>query len=135
MLVLSVALGLVTSQVNHDLSRPNIIFILADDIGYGDLSCYGATKVRTPHLDELAATGVKFTDAHSAATVCTPTRYSLMTGEYSFRRKPGAGILSGEAPLSINSDQPTNLAEDDAVDGVSDRGGWQVAFGFGDGQD
>ena len=107
MLVLSVALGLVTSQVNPDLSRPNIIFILADDIGYGDLSCYGATKVRTPHLDELAATGVKFTDAHSAATVCTPTRYSLMTGEYSFRRKPGAGILSGEAPLSINSDQPT----------------------------
>src|ERR1700761_9429273 len=61
--------------------RPNIVVILADDAGYGDLSCYGATKVRTPNLDALAAQGMRFTDAHCAAAVCTPTRYALLTGQ------------------------------------------------------
>lgn len=87
--------------------RPNIVVILADDIGYGDLGCYGATKVRTPNLDKLAAAGTKFRDAHSPAAVCTPTRYSLLTGQYSFRHRPGASILSGVAPLSIPSDRST----------------------------
>ncbi|OWK46494.1 sulfatase family protein [Fimbriiglobus ruber] len=84
--------------------KPNVVFILADDIGYGDFSCYGATKVRTPNVDKLAAAGMKFTDAHTPASVCTPTRYSLMTGQYAFRHPPGSRILSGVAPLSI----PTN---------------------------
>jgi arylsulfatase A-like enzyme len=80
---------------------PNIVVILADDVGYGDLSCYGATKVKTPNLDKLAAGGMRFTDAHSPAAVCTPTRYALMTGQYAWRHAPGSRILSGVAPLSI----------------------------------
>ncbi len=81
--------------------NPNIVFILADDVGYGDLSCYGATRIKTPNLDRLAREGTRFTDAHSPSSVCTPTRYALMTGQYAWRHRPGAGILSGVAPLSI----------------------------------
>ncbi len=80
--------------------RPNIIFILADDLGYGDLSCYGATKIKTPNCDKLAAQGVRFTDAHSPSAVCTPTRYAFMTGEYAWRKR-GTGILPGIAALII----------------------------------
>lgn len=65
---------------------PNIVFILADDVGYGDLGCYGGRHVPTPNLDRLATEGRRFTDAHSAAAVCTPSRYALLTGEYPFRR-------------------------------------------------
>lgn len=65
--------------------RPNIVVILADDLGYGDLSYYGATKVRTPNIDKLAEQGLRFTDAHSPASVCTPTRYNLLTGRYAWR--------------------------------------------------
>ena len=68
-------------------AKPNIIFILADDIGYGDFGCYGATKVKTPNVDRLASQGLRFTDAHSMASVCTPSRYAFLTGEYAFRKK------------------------------------------------
>lgn len=61
---------------------PNIVLIYADDVGYGDLSCYGATRVRTPNLDRLAGAGLRFTNAHSTSATCTPSRYSLLTGEY-----------------------------------------------------
>src|SRR5688572_5997535 len=81
--------------------KPNIIFILADDVGYGDLSCYGATLVQTPHLDRLALEGRRFTDAHSPASMCTPTRRALLTGTYSWRDEAGATILSGSASLCI----------------------------------
>lgn len=64
---------------------PNIIFILADDLGYADVSCYGAEKIQTPNIDRLADEGILFTDAHTGASTCTPTRYSLMTGRYPFR--------------------------------------------------
>ncbi|MGL4421677.1 MAG: sulfatase family protein [Gemmataceae bacterium] len=86
--------------------RPNIVLIYADDIGYGDLGCYGATKVKTPACDRLAAGGVRFTDAHSVASVCTPSRYSLMTGEYAFRKK-GTGIASGIEGLLIEPSRTT----------------------------
>jgi len=66
-------------------ARPNIVFILADDLGYGDVGCYGATKLKTPHVDRLAREGRLFTDAHSPAAVCTPTRYALMGGREFFR--------------------------------------------------
>ena len=82
---------------------PNVVFVLADDVGYGDLGCYGSTKVKTPHLDALAKGGTRFTDAHSPAAVCTPARYALMTGQYAWRHAPGSRILSGLAPLSIKS--------------------------------
>jgi arylsulfatase A-like enzyme len=81
--------------------KPNIVVILADDIGYGDFGCYGATKVKTPNVDRLAKEGLRFTDAHSASAVCTPTRYALMTGQYAWRHPPGSRILSGVAPLCI----------------------------------
>ena len=66
--------------------RPNVVLIYADDLGFGDLGCYGAAKVRTPHIDRLAREGRRFTDAHSASAVCTPSRYALLTGEYPFRQ-------------------------------------------------
>jgi len=86
---------------------PNIIFILADDIGYGDFSCYGATTIKSPNVDRLAREGVRFTDAHASAAVCTPTRYAFLTGEYAFRNPAGASILSGEAPLAIKDGTTT----------------------------
>ena len=87
--------------------RPrNIVVILADDIGYGDFGCYGATRVKTPNVDRLAARGVRFTDGHSSSATCTPTRYSLMTGEYAFR-KPGTGILPGDAALIVDPRRTT----------------------------
>lgn len=87
-------------------ARPNIVLIYADDIGYGDLSCYGATKVKTPNCDRLASAGIRFTDGHSTASVCTPSRYSLLTGEYAFR-KPGTGIASGIQSLLIDTQRTT----------------------------
>ena len=86
---------------------PNVVVILADDVGFGDLGCYGATRIRTPHLDRLAREGLRFTDAHSPAAVCTPTRYSLLTGQYAFRHPPASRILSGVAPLCVPADRLT----------------------------
>ncbi len=81
--------------------KPNILFILSDDIGYGDLGCYGATLVKTPNIDRLAREGRRFTDAHSPASTCTPTRRAFLTGTYSWRQQPGSSIAPGDAPLSI----------------------------------
>ena len=63
-------------------AKPNIIFILADDLGYGSIGCYGNAEVKTPNMDRLAATGMRFTDFHSNGALCTPTRAALMTGRY-----------------------------------------------------
>jgi arylsulfatase A-like enzyme len=75
------------------MDKPNIVYIMADDMGYGDLGCYGATKIRTPNMDRIAAEGIRFTDAHSSSSVCTPSRYSVLTGRYCWRtvRKRGVG--------------------------------------------
>ena len=81
--------------------RPNIVVILADDLGYGDLGCYGATKVRTPNIDRLAREGMRFTQAHSPASVCTPSRYNLMTGRYGWRTWAGHGTIWANDPLLI----------------------------------
>lgn len=76
-------------------SKPNIVFILADDLGYGDVACYNPeSKVPTPHLDRLARQGMRFTDAHSPSTVCTPSRYSLLTGRMAFRLNC-VGVFTG----------------------------------------
>ena len=80
------ALALSTMPAWADGDKPNIVFILADDLGYGDARCYNPqSKVPTPNLDRLAAEGLRFTDAHSPSTVCTPTRYSLLTGRMAYR--------------------------------------------------
>ena len=85
---------------------PNIVYIYADDLGYGDLSCYGAQRVRTPNIDRLARRGLRFTDAHTSAATCTPSRYSLLTGEYSFRVQK-ARVLPGDAPALIRPGRVT----------------------------
>ncbi|MBK1825571.1 sulfatase family protein [Haloferula rosea] len=78
--------------------QPNVVLIFADDLGYGDVGCYGATKLKTPNIDKLAEEGKRFTDAHSSSAVCTPSRYGLLTGEYPFRANGGKGIW-GPAPI------------------------------------
>jgi arylsulfatase A-like enzyme len=86
--------------------RPNVIYILSDDVGYGDIGCYGANQVKTPNLDRLAREGLRFTDAHATASVCTPTRFAFMTGRYAWRQ-PGTGIAAGNATLLIPVGTPT----------------------------
>ena len=80
--------------------RPNILVIMADDLGYGDVSCYGATELSTPSIDQLAGEGLRFTSGYCSASTCTPTRYSMLTGTYAFRRK-GTGIAPPSAPAVI----------------------------------
>ena len=80
--------------------KPNVILIYVDDLGYGDLGCYGATKIKTPALDRLAASGIRFTNGNSTSATCTPSRYALMTGQYPWRKK-GTGVLPGDAALII----------------------------------
>ncbi len=102
----SLGLAATTLVPAQKTPRPNIVFILADDIGYGDLSCYGAKQVSTPNLDRLAKMGLRFTDAHTTSATCTPSRYAIMTGEYPWR-KPGTNVLPGDAKLIIDPAQPT----------------------------
>lgn len=88
------------------VSKPNLIYIYADDLGYGDISAYGATKMNTPNLDRLAASGVRFTNAHATSATCTPSRFALMTGVYPWRQQ-GTGILPGDAKLIVPTDRIT----------------------------
>lgn len=89
-----------------DSSRPNVIVILADDLGYGDLGCYGAKGVQTPNVDRLAANGVRFTDAHATCATSTPSRYALLTGEYAWRRND-TDVAAGNAATIIRPGQFT----------------------------
>ena len=94
------ALIILPSLVLAQATKPNVILIYADDLGYGDLSCYGATAIKTPNIDKLAAKGLRFTNAYCAASTCTPPRYAMMMGEYAWRKK-GTGILPGNAAMII----------------------------------
>jgi arylsulfatase A len=94
------ALGAFGLHAEAEVSRPNILVIMADDLGYGDVSCYGATAVETPNIDRLAGEGRRFTDGYCSASTCTPTRYSFLTGTYAFRRK-GTGIAPPNGPALI----------------------------------
>lgn len=80
--------------------RPNIVVIMADDLGYGDVSCYGATSLQTPNIDQLATEGLRFTSGYCSASTCTPTRYSMLTGTYAFRGER-TGIAPPNAPAII----------------------------------
>ena len=88
-------------------AKPNVVLILADDRGWGDLGCYGATRVQTPHLDALAAAGVRLEDAHSSSSVCTPSRYSILTGRYEWRSPLKKGVLVPQGPAIIEATRPT----------------------------
>ncbi|MBI2948151.1 MAG: arylsulfatase [Verrucomicrobia bacterium] len=108
---------------------PNIVLIYADDLGYGDAGCYGATKVRTPNIDRLAAQGLRFTDAHSASATCTPSRYAMLTGEYAWRKR-GTGVLPGDARLIIQPGRvtlPSVLKQSGYTTGVV--GKWHLGLG------
>lgn len=83
-----------------ETNKPNVIVIMADDMGYGDLSCYGANQFETPNIDQLAAEGQRFTSGYCSASTCTPTRYSFLTGTYAFREK-GTGIAPPSSPMII----------------------------------
>jgi arylsulfatase A-like enzyme len=86
--------------------KPNIVIIYADDLGYGDISCYGATKINTPNIDRLGKQGLLFTNAHATSATSTPSRYSLLTGEYAWRKK-GTGVATGDATAIIQPGRTT----------------------------
>ncbi len=94
------------AQPGSGKKLPNIVVINMDDLGYGDVSAYGATALRTPHMDRLAEGGVRFTDGYAASSTCTPSRYALLTGIYPWRNRD-AKILPGTAPLIIDTSQLT----------------------------
>jgi len=90
------AIGAIQAACNQVSDKPNIVLIYADDLGYGDVSCYGAGTINTPNIDRMAAQGLRFTNAHCTSATSTPSRYSLLTGEYAWR-KPGTGVAPGDA--------------------------------------
>ncbi len=108
-LLCAASLGAVLSaSAQSDPGRPNFVFILCDDLGYGDLQCLNADgKIPTPHLDQLAREGVVFTDAHSSSSVCTPTRYGVLTGRYNWRSKLQSSVLGGLSPRLIEEGRMT----------------------------
>lgn len=135
---LSVVFSMMALAVSPDPSSrmrpPNIVFILADDLGYGDLRCYNSeSKVATPHLDRLAAEGMRFTDAHSPSTVCTPSRYSLLTGKMAFRINYRSVFEGVGGPCLIKPNQLT-LPEMLRQQGYSTAmtGKWHVGLSFFD---
>lgn len=93
-------------ETSDDLSPPNIIIVYLDDLGYGDMSAYGATEISTPHMDRMANEGVKFTNGYATSATCTPSRFALLTGVYPWRNQD-AKILPGTAPLVIDTNQMT----------------------------
>ncbi|MFV1996122.1 MAG: arylsulfatase, partial [Verrucomicrobiales bacterium] len=100
--------------------RPNVIVIMADDLGYGDVSCYGATALETPNIDRLAAEGIRFTNGYCSASTCTPTRYSFLTGTYAFRGER-TGIAPPASPAIIKPGTET-------VASLLRRGGYRTAI-------
>ena len=114
-------------------ARPNVVLILADDLGYGDLGCYGATKLKTPNIDRLAQDGMRFTEAHAPSSVCSPTRYSLLTGRYFWRNPfhPPRGTVTPDGPLVFQEPGVLTLPEMFRRHGYRTAafGKWHLGFG------
>lgn len=105
-LLAPLSVGIIGCSSDLEKELPNVVLIYADDLGYGDLGCYGADYISTPAIDSLASTGVRFLDAHSPSATSTPSRYSLMTGRYAWRT-PGTDVIQGDAPLLIDTSEFT----------------------------
>lgn len=129
-LLTAAGLSSAVSVAQKPISKPNIVFVYVDDLGYGDVACYGAKGVETPNVDQLAKGGVQFTDAHCSSATCSPSRFSLLTGKYAFRND--THILPGDAPLVIPTDKktlPSMLRESGYTTGVV--GKWHLGLGNG----
>ncbi len=101
-LIAALLLALASTAGGAAQPRPNVVLILADDLGYGDVGAFNpAGRIPTPHLDRLAREGMRFTDAHTASAVCTPTRYGLLTGRYPWRSRLPIGVLWGNGDALI----------------------------------
>ena len=105
--------------------QPNVIIILADDLGYGDLECYGAKNVQTPNVNRLAGEGIRFTNAHTIAATSTPSRYSLLTGEYAWRR-PDTDVAAGNAGNNILWQICLKMRDILLVQSVNGIWGWEI---------
>src|SRR5215212_6579325 len=106
LLFVFIAMASMTATLFSAEAKPNIVLLYADDLGYGDLSCYGATRIQTPNIDRLSREGLRFTDAHCSSSTCTPSRYSMLTGEYAWRKR-GTGVLPGDAALIVEPGRTT----------------------------
>jgi arylsulfatase A-like enzyme len=115
--------------------KPNVVIIYIDDLGYGDVSCYGATAIKTPNIDNLASTGIRFTNGHCSSASCTPSRFSMLTGGYAFRQE-GTGIAPGDAAMIIKPETRT-LADLFSEAGYSTGvvGKWHLGLGGEGGPD
>ncbi|MBT8299752.1 MAG: sulfatase-like hydrolase/transferase, partial [Maribacter sp.] len=109
-------------EADNRMKTPNIVFILADDLGYGDIGAYNPDgKIATPNIDKLAATGIKFMDAHTSSAVCTPTRYGILTGRYNWRSPIKSGVLTGKSKALLPKTRTT-------VASLLKRKGYETAF-------
>ena len=129
-------LGIGSSVATHAADRPpNVVVIMADDLGYGDVSCYGSTAIETPNIDALADDGLRFTSGYCSASTCTPTRYSFLTGQYAFRT-PGTGIAPPNSPAIIAAGTPTIASSlRDAGYRTAVIGKWHLGLGESSGPD